>query len=207
MQALAVVPQGDGLGTVTSSPAGIACGQTCNASFVSDSQVTLTAAANTDSTFTGWTGCDSVSGATCTVAMTGARSVTATFMLQRFALSVARSGGGNGTVTSNPSGINCGTAARAPVVGTAITLTAAPTVADRHRVTGCDSTSGATCTLTMGSPRSVTATSRSDLYAHRRHTGAGSGRDVECPASAAARRVPAARHSTSVTLTASPTAN
>ena len=36
-------------------------------SFVSDSPVTLTATPAPNSTFTGWTGCDSVSGATCTV--------------------------------------------------------------------------------------------------------------------------------------------
>jgi hypothetical protein len=41
--------------------------------------VTLLAAANDGSSFTGWSGCDSVSGTTCTVTIGGAKSVTATF--------------------------------------------------------------------------------------------------------------------------------
>jgi alpha-tubulin suppressor-like RCC1 family protein len=159
MLTLSAIRQGDGLGTVTSSPAGIACGQTCAGSFTSGSQVTLTAAAGADSLFTGWTGCDSVSGATCTVAMSAARSVTAIFMLQRFTLAAVRTGLGGGTVTSSPSGINCGTACSSDyVVNTSITLTASPAAnAVFLGWTGCDSTSGATCTLLMSAARSVTA--------------------------------------------------
>jgi alpha-tubulin suppressor-like RCC1 family protein len=212
MQTLAVIPQGDGGGTVTSSPAGIACGQTCTGSFTGGSQVTLTGVANTDSTFTGWTGCDSVSGATCTVAMNNTRSVTAIFMLKRFTLSVATSGAGHGAVTSNPSGINCGTACSSDYpIGTAITLTAAP-AADSifSGWTGCDSTSGATCTLTMGNPRSVTA-----AFALKTFTlsvgksGVGSGTvtsdlsGINCGTACSSDYV----INTSVTLTASPAAN
>jgi hypothetical protein len=121
--------------------------------------VTLTAAAGIDSIFSGWTGCDSVSGASCTVAMSNARSVTAIFMLQRFTLAVARSGVGSGAVTSSPVGINCGTACSSDyVVHTSVTLTASP-AANSVLVgwTGCDSTSGATCTVLMSAAKSVTA--------------------------------------------------
>ena len=41
--------------------------------------MTLTAAAASGSTFGSWSGCASTSGATCTVSMTQARTVTATF--------------------------------------------------------------------------------------------------------------------------------
>ena len=55
---LSVVNSGAGTGTVTSSPAGINCGTTCTASFVSNSIVTLTAIAGTNSAFRGWSdGC------------------------------------------------------------------------------------------------------------------------------------------------------
>jgi hypothetical protein len=66
---------------VTSSPAGINCGSTCSASYASNITVTLTAAPNVLSGFTGWTGCDTVSGNTCRVATSRARSVTAAFRL------------------------------------------------------------------------------------------------------------------------------
>jgi alpha-tubulin suppressor-like RCC1 family protein len=159
MLTLAVIPQGDGLGTVTSSPAGLACAPTCTASFVSDSQVTLTAVAGVDSIFTGWTGCDSVSGATCTVTMSNARSVTAIFMLKRFTLSVSTSGIGKGRVTSNPSGIDCGAACSSDyVIHTVVTLTAAPALGSIFTGwSGCDAVNGASCTVTMTAAKHVTA--------------------------------------------------
>ena len=159
MQTLAVIRQGDGNGTATSAPAGVNCPAACSATFVSDSQVTLTATPGADSSFTGWTGCDSVSGSTCTVAMTNARSVTAIFMLQRFALSATRSGTGQGTVTSSPAGINCGAACSTDVViNTTVTLTAAAAADSQFTGwTGCDSVSGATCTVTVTNARSVNA--------------------------------------------------
>jgi hypothetical protein len=159
MLTLAVIPQGDGLGTVTSSPAGLACGPTCAASFMSDSQVTLTAVAGVDSIFTGWTGCDAVSGATCTVTMSNARSVTAIFMLKRFTLSVSTSGIGRGAVTSNPSGIDCGTACSSDfVIHTVVTLTAAPAFGSIFTGwSGCDAVNGTSCTVTMTAAKHVTA--------------------------------------------------
>jgi cellulose 1,4-beta-cellobiosidase len=76
--ALTVAKAGTGSGTVTSSPAGISCGATCSASFASGTSVTLTATAASGSTFAGWSGACTGTGA-CTVAMSAAQSVTATF--------------------------------------------------------------------------------------------------------------------------------
>src|SRR5262245_28456017 len=91
-QTLTLSKAGTGTGTVTSSPAGINCAPTCttqNASFANGTSVTLTATAAAGSTFAGWSGaCTGTAG--CTVSMTQARSVTATFNT---------SGGGNGGVT------------------------------------------------------------------------------------------------------------
>ncbi len=78
---LAVSKNGTGLGTVTSNPAGISCGSTCSASYASGQSVTLTASADSGSTFAGWSGDCSGTGA-CTVSMTAAHSVTATFNQQ-----------------------------------------------------------------------------------------------------------------------------
>jgi RTX calcium-binding nonapeptide repeat (4 copies)/Divergent InlB B-repeat domain len=75
---LTVTKAGSGTGTVTSTPAGIACGATCSAGFATGSSVVLTAAPQPTSTFAGWSGaCAGTS--TCTVSMSGDQSVTATF--------------------------------------------------------------------------------------------------------------------------------
>src|SRR5581483_11127750 len=69
---------GNGQGSVTSSPAGINCGTTCSANFNSGTSITLTATPASGSAFSGWSGgCTGTSA--CTVSLTAASSVTATF--------------------------------------------------------------------------------------------------------------------------------
>jgi phospholipase C len=65
---------------VSSNPAGINCGQACNASFTSGTQVTLTETPAANSYFAGWAGggC-SGSSATCTLTLDASQKVTATF--------------------------------------------------------------------------------------------------------------------------------
>ena len=158
--ALTVAKGGNGSGTVTSAPAGISCGSTCSASYNSGTSVTLTAAAASGSTFGGWSGACSGSGA-CTVAMTAARSVTATFnsSVTTFALGVTRAGTGSGTVTSSPAGISCGSACSANYnSGTSVTLTAAAASGSTFGGWGGACTGTGTCTVAMTAARSVTAT-------------------------------------------------
>jgi hypothetical protein len=76
--ALTVSLAGTGSGTVTSSPAGINCGIDCSDAYASGTEVTLTAASATGSTFSGWSGACTGTGA-CKVTMSATRSVTATF--------------------------------------------------------------------------------------------------------------------------------
>jgi hypothetical protein len=76
---LTIQKSGTGQGTVTSVPVRIDCGSTCSASFSEGTLITLTALVDPGSVFTSWTGCDSVNGSTCTVAMTTNISVTALF--------------------------------------------------------------------------------------------------------------------------------
>src|SRR5439155_9980256 len=106
-------------------------------------QVTLTATPADRSTFTAWTGCDAVTGNTCSVAMDEARSVTAAFMRVRFTLTVGKTGIGRGTVTSTPAGIDCGTSCSAGYdIDTVVTLTATPAMLSVFGGwTGCDTVS------------------------------------------------------------------
>jgi hypothetical protein len=74
-------------------------------------------------------------------------------------LTVANLGAGSGTVTSSPSGINCGTTCSASYsIGTVVTLTATPNSGSIF--TGwsgaCQNTSGA-CVVTMNAAQTVTA--------------------------------------------------
>jgi hypothetical protein len=68
-----------GTGTVTSSPAGINCGSTCSSSFSSGASITLAAAPQAGSVFAGWSGGGCSGTGNCTVTMTAAKTVTATF--------------------------------------------------------------------------------------------------------------------------------
>ncbi len=67
-----------GAGAVTSVPAGIDCGVSCQASFAAGTEVTLTATPGQGATFTGWTGACTGTGA-CVVTAAGAALVGATF--------------------------------------------------------------------------------------------------------------------------------
>ena len=91
---LAVTKAGTGAGTITSTPAGIDCGSDCSENYPIGTDVTLTAAPAAGSIFTFWSGpCWRVEGATCTVAMDAAKSVTATFTLNTTPTALAVSAG------------------------------------------------------------------------------------------------------------------
>ncbi|MFN8636310.1 MAG: kelch repeat-containing protein [Chloroflexota bacterium] len=110
---LTVTRAGSGTGTVTSTPAGIACGATCSMTLAPGTSVTLTAAPAAGTSFAGWTGCDTSSGTSCTVTMTAAKTVTATFAQVNAGVTVTRLPGVQpsgptllATVTARP---GCGT--------------------------------------------------------------------------------------------------
>ena len=78
LRTLTVAKTGSGSGTVTSSPAGIACGATCSTQFNDGTSVTLTATAASGSKFTGWSGdCSGTGG--CVLTMSANHSATASF--------------------------------------------------------------------------------------------------------------------------------
>ena len=78
-QTLSVAKKGKGAGTVTSIPAGISCGSTCSHSYTYGTSVTLKARSGKRSSFTGWSG-GCTGKAACTLSMTSARSVKASFV-------------------------------------------------------------------------------------------------------------------------------
>lgn len=156
---LTVSKNGTGTGTVTSTPSGISCGGTCSADFPSGTSVTLNPSAGSGSAFAGWAGACTGMGA-CIVSMTQSQSVTATFNLATtFTLTVNKTGSGSGTVTSNPSGINCGvTCASNFVQGASVTLTAGAASGSTFTGWSGEGCSGTgTCQVTMSQARSVSA--------------------------------------------------
>jgi hypothetical protein len=157
---LAVTLAGSGGGGVTSAPAGISCGATCSASYDAGTTVTLVAAPDAISAFTGWSAACTGTG-TCTVTMTQARNVTATFTRVTYLLSPTLNGTGGGRVTSSPAGVDCtsGTCPATFPTGTVVTLTATPDATSSFAGwAGVDSAAGSTGTVTMSADRSVTAT-------------------------------------------------
>ncbi len=158
---LTVTKAGAGSGTVTSSPAGINCGGTCSANYSSGASVTLTAAAASGSTFGGWSGACTGTAA-CTVSMTAARSVTATFNTSGTttrSLSVTKMGTGSGTVTSSPAGINCGSTCTTSFAnGASVTLSATAASGSTFAGWSGDCSGTGNCALSMTAARNVTAT-------------------------------------------------
>ncbi len=123
------VTVGIGAGKVTSSPSGIDCGIICSSQYSLNTSVTLTEVPSANSTFTGWGGACSGTATTCTVSMSQAKNVTATFSLVPITVSVNTTG--PGTVTSNLGGISCsdgnaGICSSTYVAGTNVTFTQTP---------------------------------------------------------------------------------
>jgi hypothetical protein len=102
---LTVHRSGNGHGSVTSTPSGIACGADCVADYGVGAHVTLTAHPAAGSHFGGWSGACSGE-ATCTVGMSASRSVTATFSKDMEKLTVDHKG--HGSVKADRPGIHCG---------------------------------------------------------------------------------------------------
>jgi len=165
---LTVATDGTGSGSVSSDPAGIDCpsagGGDCDETLDYGTLITLTAGADSDSVFSGWSGACDGSG-NCQITMTETKSVTASFTLVppgEYALSVSLAGDGAGTVTGT--GINCFDGGGADCTetytdGTVITLTASTDSGSIFTSWGgaCTNTTG-DCVVTMDAAKLVTAT-------------------------------------------------
>ena len=153
---LAITRAGAGMGTITSSPAGISCGAECTASFAKDTVVTLTAAPETGSVFAGWSGACTGTLPTCDVTLAAAANVTATFDVATYDVTVTRSGAGTGTVTGN--GLACGTTCTITVEhGTMLSLSAAPGNLSVFAGWGGACSGNAACMVTVTGTTAITA--------------------------------------------------
>ena len=118
---------GTGAGTVTANPAGINCGGVCTVTYLGGTTVTLTATADAGAVFTGWNGGGCAGAGACAVSTNATVTATFTVIPPPITVTVFKNGTGAGTVTSNPSGINCGgDCTGAYPGGTTVTLTPSP---------------------------------------------------------------------------------
>ena len=169
---ISVAKAGSGGGNVDSADRRVSCGSKCVAPYTAGSAVTLTAKANSGSSFAGWTGACSGTALTCTVIVNGANIATASFNTV-----VAGGGGGGGTapptsyaltlslgnpgnVTSLPAGISCGSSCSASfAANSVVTLTATPLpgLAFTGWSGACSAATTPVCLVTMSKAQSVKA--------------------------------------------------
>ena len=151
----------NGLGSVSSTPAGIDCGAVCSASFDENTSIALVPAAAPGFRFDGWGG-GCRGGGGCTITLVSDLIVYATFAStapQSFTLTVSNAGAGTGSIKSNPDGIDCPTTCSAKFLsGTAVALTATPATDSRFSgwSSACSGTGG--CTVTMNGDAAAAAT-------------------------------------------------
>jgi hypothetical protein len=148
---------GSGNGTVVVSPGGITCASHCSEPYSPGAVVSLTATPTAGSVFGGWSG-----NAACNngaITMNANIACTATFSPQTLGLNVIKSGNGNGTVISSPSGITCGSdCSESYASGASVKLTATAasgSVFRGWRGGGCNK--AITCTVVVNGSTSVTA--------------------------------------------------
>jgi len=197
-----------GNGSVTSSLSGIDCGSDCSETYDYGMVVTLTASADIDSEFTGWTGACNGSD-NCVVTIEAATQVTATFAVNQYDLVVGVVG--NGSVVSSLIGIDCGSdCSETYDYGTVVTLTASADVDSEFTgwAGACSGTDD--CVVTIEAATQVTATFAVKQYSLTlSRLGDGEGRiisnpsGIDCDGSCAA----SFGHGTTVTLTATVGAN
>lgn len=158
---------GNGMGKVTSSPAGIDCGSDCSESYRQGGMVTLIAAPSPNNTFDSWgsgaAGCGkgditSDGRSSCTLMLTG-NSINASATFQPVTRSLTVTKTGSGTVSSSPAGISCGSdCGNDYQKDSVITLSAAPETGFTFQGWGGACSGTASCTVTMDDNKTVTAT-------------------------------------------------
>jgi len=171
--------------------------------------VTLTASPSTGSSFTSWAGACTGTGA-CTVTIDMAKSVVATFTLDKFLLTVATSGSGSGQVAAT--GIDCGFVTSDCTenldYGTMITLMATPATGSTFAGwSGGGCTGTGLCTVTISQAVTVTAMftiNNYDLTVTRAGNGTGTVTSAPAGISCGTDCLESYPFNTMVTLTAAP---
>ncbi|HEX5376701.1 MAG TPA: hypothetical protein VFW48_11150 [Solirubrobacterales bacterium] len=164
VKTLSAQKAGEGAGSVTTSPGGIACPMACSSTsalFPTGRSVAVKAASAKGSVFTGWGGACSGTGA-CAVTLSESKLVTAEFApLPKRSLTLNKEGSGAGTVKSLPSTFNCGAPCTSQTAsfnqGTVVTLTQTPAKGSVFGGwTGACSGTGA-CVVTLSEAETVGA--------------------------------------------------
>lgn len=186
---LSVARNGTGSGSVVSTPLGIACGSDCQETYQQGTLVTLFANPASGSEFSGWTGCPLENGNQCLNTVDSDRTITATFSTTaEFTLTVETTGPGQGSVTSDPAGIDCGVdCSETYLAGTEVTLTATPAAGDDFDGwSACPDPSGNQCRYTADADLTISARFTAGLSPIATLTvakvGSGDGRVVSSPA-------------------------
>jgi serine protease len=200
---LRVTGAGSGSGSISSQsdlvPA-IACGSSagtvsgnCTATYLAGTVVSLSATPSLGSVFNGWSGACSGTGP-CSVTLSEARSVAARFVTRSFALTLAASGDGTGTIATGEGAappLSCrasaGTATGACGAtypsGSVLTLTATPGAGSRFGGWSGACSGSERCTVTLDQARAVGAAFELVPFTLTvTGTGAGAGRVTAEPA-------------------------
>lgn len=153
-------------GKIVSNPAGIDCGSDCSEQYVKDTGVTLTAIPDEGYQVASWSGDCSGSSTTCNLTLSADKAASVTFELipvRQYSLSISNVPT-NGNVSSNPSGINCGTRGSDCSANydenTQVTLTAIPDNGYEIASWGgdCSSETSTRCRLTISKNRNTSVT-------------------------------------------------
>jgi hypothetical protein len=166
---LSVTVKGSGSGTVNGG--GIACSGTCSTTYPEGTQVSLSAQPAVGSSFAGWGG-DCTGQAGCGVTMNIDHSVSATFthsvsppVVVGHTLSVSVSG--SGRVTGG--GVSCpGVCSKTYATGAEVSLDAKPATGYSFSGWSGDCSAKSSCSVTMSSDRSVTATFMRTTFTRKR---------------------------------------
>ncbi|MBF0459720.1 MAG: hypothetical protein HQK99_17675, partial [Nitrospirae bacterium] len=179
-----VTKSGTGSGSVTTSSGTLSWSGNIGTWSGTDTSVALGATADTGSTFTSWSGCDSTSGSQCTVVTSVANSATATpfkvtsrmaasstsaqknvtvtfTATPTYTITITKAGTGSGIVTPSSGTVSCigNTCTESCTSGT--TLTFLPTANSGSTFSGwsgCDSSSSSGCTISCTANKSVIST-------------------------------------------------
>lgn len=146
----------EGSGMVTSTPAGINCGEVCLGSFQQGSSVSLLATPDSGYAFSNWRGaCAGVIGSECTLKLDADLSASVEFVdvnLPQYRLRIERSP--NGVVTSSTPGIECGGTKKACMANfSVVSVTAVPNNGYYFKKwIGCLDVDGPVCWMKMAAP-------------------------------------------------------
>lgn len=170
---LETVSAGNGSGTISKNPDA--------AVYDPGTIISVSAIADVGSTFTGWSGSGCGANRLCNITLDASKTVTATFTLNKYPLTVDTGGNGSGSVAQSPMATEYD-------FGTMVTLTATASVGstftgwsgdecigDGCRNNGCTGTALA-CIVTIDEAKSITATFTLNKYAlNTAISGSGSG--------------------------------